>query len=242
MSKEPSAYYAWLNELKKHEIHYFLEGGQAVNLWAFRFIGDNAQLEKYLPFTSKDCDIWIDSDAFKRIGGILNGSFKKSNSPLDGQLGIITSRDKELVLDLLKDVFGLNNNELKSAEDRSLDIEGIQVIDPIYLFKGKCRNLASLPQRDRNDTKHILMLSLIIPQYIRGFLKALNAGESNDPRDLKNEIKLLLSFEKDRFVKQAMDSLGLTFKELIPLEAIYSCSDEYIKKYAEGSLKRLFKT
>ncbi len=47
MSKEPSAYYAWLNELKKHEIHYFLEGGQAVNLWAFRFIGDNAQLEKY---------------------------------------------------------------------------------------------------------------------------------------------------------------------------------------------------
>lgn len=240
MSKEPSAFHDWLSQLSEHGINYFLEDGQAVNLWAYRFINSQPQLTNYLPFTSKDCDIWIDADGFKKISQVLDGYLKKSTSPLDGQLGIITSSDKELVLDLLQDVFGLKNNELKKAITRSLDIQDIKVIDPIYLFKGKFHNYTNLPQTGRNDTKHLRMLSLIIPEYLKAYLDALYSDESSDPQDLKNEIKLLLSFEKDKYVKQAMESLSLTFKQLIPLKELYSCGNDLISKYVNGSLKRRF--
>ncbi len=217
MSKEPSVFLDWLRQLSAHNINYFLEGGQAVNLWAYRFTSEEPELFSYLPFTSKDCDIWIDADGFKRINDILKAHLKKSSSPLDGQLGIVTSYDNELVLDLLQDVFGLNNNELKQAISRRLEVEGIKVIDPIYLFKGKCHNLVNLPQSGRNDAKHILMLSLIIPTYLKAYLTALNSGESDDPKHLKDEIKLLLSFQKDKHVRQAISEFEITFEQLIPL-------------------------
>ncbi len=197
-------------------------------------------LRKYLPFTSKDCDIWIDSDGFKKISGVLDGHLKKSTSPLDGQLGIITSKDNDLVLDLLQDVFGLNNNELKKCIDRCLDLNGIKVIDPIYLFKGKCHNLSNLPQAGRNDTKHLLMLSLIIPEYIKAYLAALHTEQQTDPKELKNELKLILSLQKDKHVRQAMETLELTFETLIPLDELYQCENEPIRKYSHGSLNRFF--
>lgn len=240
MSKEPSAFHKWLNKLSEHNINYFLEGGQAVNIWAYRFLENTPNLRNYLPFTSKDCDIWIDSDGFKKISGVLDGYLKKSNSPLDGQLGIITSKDNDLVLDLFQDVFGLNNNELKKCIYRCLDLHGIKVIDPIYLFKGKCHNLTNLPQADRNDAKHLLMLSIIIPEYIKAYLAALCAEEFTDPKELKNELKLLLSFQKDKYVRQAMKTLELTFLTLIPLDELYECENEPIRKYAHGYLNRFF--
>ena len=240
MSKDPSAFHTWLNQLTDHNISYFLEGGQAVNIWAYRFLENAPKLRTYLPFTSKDCDIWIDPDGFKKIDNVLDGHLKKSTSPLDGQLGIVTSNDNDLVLDLLQDVFGLNNNELKKCIDRSLDLNGIKVIDPIYLFKGKCHNLTNLPQADRNDKKHLLMLSIIIPEYIKAYLAALNTEEHTDPKELKNELKLLLSLRKDKHVRQAMDSLKITFKALIPIDQLYACDNQTIRKYAHGSLNRFF--
>ncbi len=240
MDKEPSDFYDWLNKLSLNNIHYFLEGGQAVNLWAYRFVDENTTLKNYLPFTSKDCDIWIDADAFKNISKVLDGSFVRSSSPSDGQLGIITSEDQELTLDLLSNVFGLNMDELRQTEKRVLEIENIKIIDPIYLFKGKCHNLVNLPQIDRHDGKHTLMLSLIIPEYIKGYIDALDTGTPQYPRELINEIKLLLSLQKDQFVREAMNTLDLTIEQLIPLDELSSCSNELIRKYTEGSLKRLF--
>ena len=84
------------------------------------------------------------------------------------------------------------------------------------------------------------MLSLIIPEYIKAYLAAINAEELTDPKELKNELKLLLSFQKDKHVRQAMETLDLTFETLIPLYELYQCENEPIKKYAHGSINRFF--
>ena len=37
MSKDPSDFHDWLTSLSDNNIHYFLEGGQAVNIWALKY-------------------------------------------------------------------------------------------------------------------------------------------------------------------------------------------------------------
>ncbi len=50
-----------LKEIGDSGCNYFLEGGQAVNFWAAYFTSRSDdpchKLHRYLPFTSKDCDI-----------------------------------------------------------------------------------------------------------------------------------------------------------------------------------------
>jgi hypothetical protein len=241
MSKDPTDFYDWLRSLSNNNVHYFLEGGQAVNIWAYKYVEENTKLRDYFPFTSKDCDICIDSDAFKRISTILNGSFIRSNSPSAGQLGMIISEDNDLTLDLLSNVFGLNLDELRRVENRVMEIQDIKIIDPLYLFKGKCHNLVNLPQTDRNDRKHVLMLSLIIPEYLNSFLKALHEDTHLNPRELIKEIKLLLNFQKDHCVRRVMESLDITFKNMIPLDHLSTSKSDLICKYTENSLLPLFR-
>lgn len=60
-------YVAFLQELGGTNEPHFLEGGQAVNFWAEFYTARNraAGLHEFLPFTSKDCDIWIGWAALK---------------------------------------------------------------------------------------------------------------------------------------------------------------------------------
>lgn len=60
MAKEPFDFDDWLLKLKEHDLDYFVEGGQAVNLWALRYFDVIPELRRHLPFNSKDCDIWVD--------------------------------------------------------------------------------------------------------------------------------------------------------------------------------------
>lgn len=237
MAKKPDDFHYWLSQLTESNIHYFLEGGQAVNIWALTFLERCNALQDYLPFTSKDCDIWISSDGLKQIGSVLKGSLKKSHSPSDGQLGIITSEDKKLTLDLLSNVFGLNMQELKRAQKRVLEVENVKIIDPIYLFKGKCHNLVNLPQVDRNDAKHLKILILVIPLYLEGFLEAITYGDATQ-RDLIREIKLFLNFRKDLYVRQAMRLLEVTFEEMIPMNRLINSRFDLIKKYTVETLNK----
>lgn len=58
----PEDYLGVLQSLADEGCSYFLEGGQAVNFWAEYFTlrdGGVIGLEKYQPFTSKDCDLWV---------------------------------------------------------------------------------------------------------------------------------------------------------------------------------------
>ena len=239
MSKNPSDFLHWLSVLSEHDFNYFLEGGQAVNVWALTYEEKSSELTKYLPFASKDCDIWVDEIALRNIANVLDGDLKRGKSPSDGQLGIFTSKDKELTLDLLSNVYGLKLEELKKAQERLIQIQGIKIIDPLYLFKGKCHNLVSLPQIDRNDSKHLLMLGLIIPEYLKGFIEAIKQ-EGKEPRILVREIKVLLGFGKDRFVREAMKSLDISFRSIIPMDELLACEIDVIVKYAKLSLTPLF--
>jgi hypothetical protein len=50
---------------------YVLIGGQAVNYWAERYLADEPELRKHLPFTSADIDFRGDRDDVQNIAGQL---------------------------------------------------------------------------------------------------------------------------------------------------------------------------
>lgn len=94
----------------------------------------------------------------------------------------------------------------------------------------------NLPQEGRNDEKHLLMMSMILPKYLEGLLATIHITQNFKPRDLIKEIKLLISFKKDKFVWNAMQRLSLTFSDLIPLEKLLSSQFPIISQYASKSL------
>jgi hypothetical protein len=90
----PEDYLGVLQSLTDDGCSYFLEGGQAVNFWAEYFTlreGGVIELEKYQPFTSKDCDLWVSMAAFEHFQAKTDGKLKKGASPADGQLAVFTT-------------------------------------------------------------------------------------------------------------------------------------------------------
>lgn len=106
-----SDYAAFLRDLGASKADYFLGGGQAVNFWAEFYSGRDtaADLARFRPFTSKDCDIWVSYAAFKYIRtktGI--GKLVEGTSPADGQLGILSLDTSPVVsVDLMTSVYGV---------------------------------------------------------------------------------------------------------------------------------------
>lgn len=110
---------------------YFLEGGQAVNIWAEVYSAAAPGVAELAPFTSKDCDLWVGLELFRHIERILpGGTLTKASDPSQGQLGIFTTDDHPpRVIDLFDGVFGLNREELNRARERSFTVDGVRLID-----------------------------------------------------------------------------------------------------------------
>lgn len=230
----PEDYLGVLKSLTDEGCSYFLEGGQAVNFWAEYFTlreGGVIALEKYQPFTSKDCDLWVSMAALKHFEAKLDGQLKKGTSPADGQLAVFTTRGKPpLKIDLMSGVFGISPADIGRLEKRALAVRGIKLLDPLFLFKGKCHNLIKLPQSGRQDLKHLRMLGLILPAYLEELLEEVKTG-GLDERQLLKEIKLLLQMGKDGWVRQALKKAEFTLAEVIPIEILRSCGLEKIERF-----------
>ena len=63
---------------------YFVEGGQAVNYWAEYIDAENPvqPLEMLRPFTSKDCDVWINRTTWERLKKSPGGKLRKGTVAL----------------------------------------------------------------------------------------------------------------------------------------------------------------
>ncbi|MEK7951756.1 hypothetical protein [Luteolibacter soli] len=218
--------------MEARSLEHFLAGGQAVNVWAEVYSGECPAAMELAPFTSLDCDVWLGHGAFKKIHEVIAGKLIKADSPLDGQVGIVELDDEgEKVIDLLDGVFGLSHEEVKRAWQRSLVVSGIRILDPLFLFKGKCHNLVNLPQDGRQDEKHLRILLAILPAHFGSLLRNCVAGEIAE-RDLIREVKTFLDFGKDVFVRRAMASLGADLVAAVPFGLMAGCGLEKIERFA----------
>ena len=128
------AYLDFLQSLRECSDNYFVAGGQAVNYWAEYIDAENpAQpLAMLRPFTSKDCDVWIDHTTWERLKQSPGGKLQKGTSPADGQFGVLTLQADPLrVVDLMSTAYGIPFRDLPRLLERVIDNGNIKVIDPI---------------------------------------------------------------------------------------------------------------
>ena len=233
-------YLGFLQSLHKAGADFFVEGGQAVNFWA-EYIDSSGRmhaLDPLRPFTSKDCDVWVSSHAWEKIKQNPGGILRKSTSPADGQLAILTlDQEPPLVVDLMTTVYGLRLQDLPRLLERALDDGGVKVLDPIYLFLSKCHCLLGLDQSGRQDERHVRMLALILPEYLS--LLMVNAGEEDIPdRAILREIKLLLKILGSRACRRATDELEIKSDSIIPWERMETCDLKAIEDFARAEGRR----
>lgn len=227
----PEDYTAFLQELESAGQSYFLEGGQSVNFWAeyvqaTGLVGES--LDSFLPFTSLDCDIWVSYPTFQYLKGAYREELITGSSPSDGQLGILNlPGNRERRVDLLSNVFGIPENQIARALERSLSFNGIRVLDPVFLFRSKCHCLVNLDQIGRQDRKHVEMLCLILPAYFRLLHEAAERSEISE-RQLLKEVKMFRALDKDKFIRLALTEVGQGLDFLLP-----------VNDFAESSLKTL---
>ena len=217
---EPKDYAPFLRKLGSADQSYFLEGGQSVNFWAGYFQESglvNPLLDQYRPFTSADCDIWVSKPTFEYLRREHPGELIAGNSPSDGQLGILhLGGDPERSIDLLSNVFGIPEKEIERAHDRSLLVDGVRVLDPVFLFRSKCHCLVNLDQANRQDAKHVGMLALILPAYFALLHAAALGGEINE-RQLIAEVKVFRRLRKDKWIRRALKETGSELESLLPV-------------------------
>ncbi|MDP4722177.1 MAG: hypothetical protein NWS48_13205 [Akkermansiaceae bacterium] len=237
-----SDYAAFLRDLGTSSTDYFLGGGQAVNFWAeFYSARDTAaDLSPFLPFTSKDCDIWVSYAAFKYIRAKTGiGKLFEGTSPADGQLAILSLNTTPVYsVDLMTTVYGVPQNELPRLMERALMIDDIRVIDPIFLFQSKCHCLLGLDQIGRQDEKHTRMLCHVVPAHFEGLLGEAIKGHIIQ-RALINELKLLKRILKLQKVRQALQDIGANPASLFPTSQLRSCGLTTVEHFANTALKEL---
>ena len=185
-----------------------LVGGQAVNLWALHYQAQTAELA---PFVSRDVDVLGDREtltALARLAGAKPQFFPVK--PPTNEVGVVIARDSRgepLLLEVLRYVHGVSNEELREpVYTLALGEVQVRVPGPIALLQAKIANVADLAQSGRQDARHVLILAQLLPAYLRDLQRAAGAGGLPE-RQLIGYLERLLGVVTAAKARQVLRSL-----------------------------------
>ena len=155
-----------------------LVGGQAVNLWALYYKDRTADLA---PFVSRDADVLGDRETLVELGRLAGA--KPQFFPLkppSNEVGVVIAKDPSgavMLIEVLRHVRGPTNEQLKDpVYTMMLGDTPVRVPGPIALLQAKIANLAEINQSGRQDGRHVIILSRLMPAYLEDLRAAAAAG------------------------------------------------------------------
>jgi hypothetical protein len=160
-------------------------GGHAVNLWASFYAnrGDPV-LAGFAPFTSKDADIFLkDRDLALAVAAAAGWEFRNNPEPRSAVLGAIVMKKggTELQVDVLRSVTGLTNDDLAVTESITFaNGKSYSVPAPDVMLKAKLANLAAHEQKERQDERHVRILTRCCAHYLADTFAAMRAGNLSE--------------------------------------------------------------
>jgi hypothetical protein len=156
-------------------------GGHAVNLWA-SFYADRGDpmLARFAPFTSKDADIFLkDRDLALAVAAAAGWQFRSNPEPRSPVLGAIVMKKGrvELQVDVLRSVTGLTAKDLAATESITFaNGKSYSVPAPEVMLKAKLANLNTHDQKERQDERHVRILTRCSAHYLADACTAMEAG------------------------------------------------------------------
>ncbi len=160
-----------------------LVGGQAVNLWALHY---GEETEGLAPFVSRDVDLLGKrqtlSDLAARTG--TRPQFFPLKPP-SNSWGVVIAEDARgdpLLIEVLRYANGVSNEDLEKPAYTFVIGTGVhvRVPGPIALLKAKIANASDLPQADRQDEQHVVILCRLMPAYLSDLEHAAAHGKTTE--------------------------------------------------------------
>lgn len=192
-----------------------LVGGQAVNLWALYYEARTADLA---PFVSRDVDVLGDRETLEALGKLAGT--KPQIFPLrppTNEVGVVIAKDatgQPLLIEVLRNVHGVRNDELREpVYTLALGETRVRVPGPIALLQAKIANVAGIAQTGRQDSRHVVILTRLIPAYLAD-LQTAAAGGRMEERKLVEFIERLLAVVTAKPARKVLESLRLDAKQL----------------------------
>jgi hypothetical protein len=216
---------------------FVLIGGQAVNAWALAYAERlGPSLRPLQPLTSMDLDLWATRQALIDLSQQLRGKLFLSGprEVTEGSL-MVEAQPHPLRIDVLRSIHGLQ--KLDRSDTISLDVCGhqIHILFPHLLLQAKLANAAHLDQKERQDIKHVKLMTLVTREFLRDVVL------STKPSEERVALKLLqltnaigTSPDADAFSKQH----SFPFVGLIPKEEILRSELGKLKAFLQGQLQR----
>jgi hypothetical protein len=175
------------------ETPILLVGGQAVNLWALYYENKTSDLA---PFVSRDADVLGDQETLTNLGKVIGA--KPQFFPLrppTNEVGVVIAKDaysSPMLIEVLRYVHGASNEELSDPVYTMAigqNLVPVKVPGPIALLKAKIANVADINQAGRQDGRHVLILTRLMPAYLNDLNRAALDGRLD-------ELKLIALLEQ----------------------------------------------
>lgn len=198
-------------------------GGQAVNVWAITY------LDRTDPKISGVASIDLDVIAKTSVKEIISAlpQWKASKIPMwafgDGRLLTLSSKSTDgriLLVELLKDVPGLNSEDIEAVQQIEKDGVRYRLLDPIAMVKSKATNVRKYQQDGplpRQDRPHLQIIAQCVAPFLRdAHQQAAPVAElhSEFARTVSRAFKTL----SDKHVSATLLELGISPRSLIPEE------------------------
>ncbi len=145
--------------------------------------------------------------------------------PPTNEIGVVIAHDSSgqpLLVEVLRTVRGVTNEELHaSAFTMAIGANRVrvQVPEPIMLLKAKIANVSDIAQNGRQDGRHVVILSQLMPAFLNDLIGAAGQGRITE-RELVNRLESLLETLVSAKGRKVLSSLRIEphamFAELQP--------------------------
>ena len=217
-------------------------GGQGVNVWALYFEDEEQGLEALGPFTSGDCDVVAGQDWLRAVAertGLKYKIYKAGvASPEVGML-VVPLPTGETMIQVLRNVKGVHIDQvIDEALFVKLDEDTYRVMHPIVLLQAKLANVLELPQKNRQDIKHVKILCYCVRAFLRTQIDELMKGDL-DARECIGFMEWTAEvITSENAHKVAMEH-GLSFSNIFPVESLPINAPQALVNFAEKRVPRL---
>ncbi len=210
-------------------------GGHAVNLWSEYYLAQGIrELAGYLPFTSKDLDLFGTAALLEQLHRSHRGKLTRSEprGPVIGRLDVERQEGGPLRVEILHTVKGLDPKDLAMTMDLHIEGVAVRVLMPHMVLKAKIENASSIPQEGRNDVKHVRMMILCVRAFIVEFVGHVRNGGASE-RALVNLLEETMEIVESPSAKRAAKDWDFDFPQVWPTEALKASGSGKISRWLE---------
>jgi len=217
--------------------------GQAVNFWADRYLSSDSRLAEFRPFASRDLDLLGHIENAYRLAAEAHVDLEEPRKRKSG-VSLVVANVKVPTggvirsVQFLREVRGVSKAEITANAIPFTRSEiTVYFSDPITMLKAKLHNLVELSQEGRNDARHVEILKLCIPVFLRAQLHSADKTDAAAKQSLRTVQRVLMLSELP-IVGRIPCELRFDWKQLIPIARLKRIRNKRIENFRQNQLKR----